>query len=383
MTTKKASHRSTRLDLRFAWASLACLGLAIVMAVFWYLPFSGAVTFADDLMVGTTTAPGWPAPLNFDEYNRRLLAMSHVATTSPWYAAFMIGTTTPIDPITGQATTTTSHKPLWPVRTAYPNGGALLPFNRIVAYYGNFYSKGMGILGEYDEATVLQKLKDQIAAWVAADPNTPVVPAIEYIDVTAQGAPGKDGKYRARMSDSQVDKAIEMANKVNGIVVLDIQVGLSTVQDEVPLLDKYWAMPNVHLALDPEFAMHNGTAPGRVIGSMDASTINWAIQYLSKFVRDNHLPPKILVVHRFTEDMVTNAELIKPTPEVEVVMQMDGWGGPARKQNTYNSVVAPEPVQFTGFKLFYKNDLKEQPPRLMTPAEVLGLTPSPIFIQYQ
>ena len=32
----------------------------------------------------------------------------------------------------------------------YPNPGALLPFHRIVAYYGNFYSTHMGVLGETD-----------------------------------------------------------------------------------------------------------------------------------------------------------------------------------------------------------------------------------------
>src|SRR5947208_1834974 len=37
----------------------------------------------------------------------------------------------------------------WPAKTAYPNPGAILPFKRIVAYYGNLYSKNMGVLGEY------------------------------------------------------------------------------------------------------------------------------------------------------------------------------------------------------------------------------------------
>ena len=38
---------------------------------------------------------------------------------------------------------------LWPVKTVYPKDGAILPFSRIVAYYGNLYSKKMGVLGEY------------------------------------------------------------------------------------------------------------------------------------------------------------------------------------------------------------------------------------------
>lgn len=320
-----------------------------------------------------------PPTLNTREYDERLLALAKVATSSPWYAAYLMGTTT----LTGQAASTTEPRPLWPKRAAYPNYGALLPFNRIVAYYGNFYSKQMGILGEFEEDVVLEKLKAQVAQWEAADPTTPVIPAIEYIDVTAQGSPGKDGKYRLRMPDSQIDRALAMAAKVNGIVILDIQVGLSSVEEEVPLIKDYLAKPNVHLAIDPEFDMQGQTPPGRLIGTTDAATINWAADYLAALVREHNLPPKILLLHRFTEDMITNAHLIKPLPEVQIVVQMDGWGSPARKKNTYYHVVEPEPVQFTGFKIFYKNDLREEPARIMTPEEVLELSPAPIFIQYQ
>ncbi len=207
--------------------------------------------------------------------------------------------------------------------------------------------------------------------------------AINYIDITAQGLPGKDGKYRLRMPDTQVDKALEIAKKVDGIVILDIQVGLSTLQQELPLLDKYWAMPNVHLGLDPEFSMKSGDAPGDVIGSFSAADINYASNYLAKFVDENNLPPKIIVVHRFTQKMVTGTPDIKPLPQVQIVMDMDGWGSPAKKLNTYQQFIATQPVQFTGFKLFYKNDLKPPSTRLLTPAELLKLTPRPSFIQYQ
>jgi len=91
----------------------------------------------------------------------------------------------------------------------------------------------------------------------------------------------------------------------------------------------------------------------------------------------------VLVVHRFTEDMVTGYKNITPLPQVQIVMDMDGWGFPAKKVNTYQQVIEPEPVQFTGFKLFYKADLQAPAHRLMTPQEVLSLTPAPIFIQYQ
>jgi hypothetical protein len=81
--------------------------------------------------------------------------------------------------------------------------------------------------------------------------------------------------------------------------------------------------------------------------------------------------------------MVTNYKKIKLQPEVQIVMDMDGWGHQAKKYTTYREFIAKEPVQFTGFKLFYKNDLREPKSRLLTPQEVLRLKPQPIYIQYQ
>jgi len=282
----------------------------------------------------------------------------------------------------GTSTASTTPR-IWPAKAVYPNAGAILPFKRIIAYYGNFYSKGMGVLGQYPHDEMIAKLKAEIARWEAADPSTPVVPAIDYIDVTAQESAGKDGKYRLRMPDDQIDKAIAIADEVHGIVILDIQVGLSTLQKELPLLEKYLAMPQVHLAIDPEFSMKTGARPGTVIGSFDAADVNYAAQYLAKLVQEHNLPPKVLVVHRFTQPMVTNYRQIKPLPEVQILMDMDGWGPPAKKIGTYNHFIATEPVQFTGFKLFYKNDILPPSTRMLTPTELLKLTPQPMFIQYQ
>ncbi|HYC83056.1 MAG TPA: hypothetical protein VEB60_00710 [Candidatus Paceibacterota bacterium] len=281
------------------------------------------------------------------------------------------------------STTSTTTPRLWPVKTVYPNAGAILPFKRVIAYYGNLYSTRMGALGEYPEAEMLSRLKAEVNRWEAADPTTPVVPALHYIAVTAQGSAGEDGKYRLRMPDSEIDKVLKMAEKINAIVFLDIQVGLSTLQAELPVYEKYFKMPNVHLGIDPEFSMKTGKKPGSVIGTFDAADINYAAEYLAKLVKENNLPPKILVIHRFTQPMVTNYRQIRPLPEVQIVMHMDGWGGVAEKIGTYNAFIAPQPVQFTGFKLFYKNDFRLPGTRIMTPAEILRLQPQPIYIQYQ
>jgi len=272
---------------------------------------------------------------------------------------------------------------LWPVKTAYPNAGAILPFKRIVAYYGNLYSKGMGVLGEYPESEMLAKLDVEVKKWEIADPSTPVLPALHYIALVAQASPGDDGKYRARMPYSEIDKVLEIAKKIQAIVFLDIQVGFSNVQTEIPLLKKYLKMPQVHLGIDPEFSMKGTIRPGKVVGTVDASDINFAVNYLSEIVKENKLTPKILVIHRYTQKMVTNYDKIIPLPEVQIVMDMDGWGTMARKIGTYKNFIYPEPVQFTGFKLFYKNDIWEPNTVLMTPEDILKLNPRPSYIQYQ
>jgi len=271
----------------------------------------------------------------------------------------------------------------WPVKTDYPLPGAILPIKRVLAFYGNLYSTKMGILGELPEKDMLAKLQEEVKNWQAADTTVEVIPALHYIAVTAQGSAGADGKYRLRMSHKEIDKILAMAEKINALVFIDVQVGLSTLQAEIPLFEKYLKMPHVHLGVDPEFSMKTGKKPGSVIGTFDAADINFTTDYLAKLVKENNLPPKMLVVHRFTQAMVTNYKQIKLQPETQIIMDMDGWGAQARKISTYRSFIHREPVQFTGFKLFYKNDFREKGSRIMTPAEVLKLKPQPVYIQYQ
>ena len=273
-------------------------------------------------------------------------------------------------------------RPVWPVPGPLPLPGSILPNNRIVAFYGNPLSTRMGILGQIPPNQMLAKLDTVVASWREADPLTPVVPALHLIVVVAQAAAGRDGKYRARMADTLIDRVLHWAESRNALVFLDIQVGKSTLQDELPRLSKYLSLPNVHLGIDPEFSMKRGGKPGERVGTYDATDINWASAYLAELVTQHNLPPKVFVIHRFTRPMVTNSKKIKLDPRVQIVMHMDGWGWPSRKKESYRRYIYEEPVQFTGFKLFYRNDTKSGHP-LMTPADVLMLEPKPVYIQYQ
>jgi hypothetical protein len=280
----------------------------------------------------------------------------------------------------------------WPVKTAPPLPGSILPARRIIAYYGNPLSKRMGILGELPPEQMLARLDKEVAEWQKADPATPVQPALHLIAVVAQGGPGRDGKYRLRMADTLIEKISTWAATRNALVFLDVQVGQSTVQEELPRLIPFLKRPNVMLGIDPEFSMKPRKdkktgemvtdKPGARIGTMSSADVNFAIGLLSDVVTKNNLPPKVLVVHRFTHNMLTGAPKIRLDPRVQVVINMDGWGAPWLKYDSYRVYVEQEPVQFTGFKIFYHNDSKKGDPPL-TPAEVLLLNPKPHYIQYQ
>ena len=256
--------------------------------------------------------------------------------------------------------------------------GSLFPGCRVVAYYGNPMSRRMGILGEIKPDSMLARLAKQAAAYAAVDSTRPVLPALELIATVAQAGPGRSGLYRARMPDTLIDRVMGWAEAHHYLVILDIQTGRSTMAAEMVPLMKYLARPYVHLALDPEFSIGTKKIPGKVIGRIDAADVNAVSSVLAQLVDSLKLPPKMLIVHRFTRPMLSNHEKISLDPRVQIVIDMDGFGAPHLKYGSYKAYVHDRPVQFAGFKVFYKNDKP-----MLTPQQVLELDPVPLFIMYQ
>lgn len=269
---------------------------------------------------------------------------------------------------------------LWPPKMPAPLPGSLLPAKRIIAYYGNPLSKRMGILGEFETEEMLRKLDAEVAAWNKLDPAHPVQPALHLIAIVAQGDAGRDGKYRLRMDSALIEKVYGWAKRKNAVMFVDVQVGQSTLQAELPWLERFLKRPEVHLGIDPEFSMKDNSRPGKKIGTYDAADINYATRYLADLVDKYKLPPKVLVVHRFTRKGVTNYTNIKLDPRVQIVMHMDGFGAPWLKRDSFYSYIKKEPVQFAGWKQFTKP--KNDNP--MTSREsILRLWPVPMYIQIQ
>lgn len=258
-----------------------------------------------------------------------------------------------------------------------PRGGTvLLPDYRLVGFYGAPQDVELGALGIGTPAEAAAQLDKQAAAYKG---NRPLQPFQELLATVANADPGTDGKYRTQQPRSVIEDYLDQARKDKHLLVLDIQPGLADFSDEVKRLDRYLREPDVGLALDPEWHVQPGEVPGQVIGSMEASEVNRIARGLSRVVTENGLPQKLLIVHRFTEDMIAGAEKLRSYPGVALVLNVDGFGAPPEKIVKYKDLHAPKRSDlFSGFKLFYSEDTD-----LMSPRDVLKLKPTPNLIVYE
>ena len=262
---------------------------------------------------------------------------------------------------------------LWQPATKTPT---LLRDHLLVTWYGNPRSTLMGILGEQTGAARAAALKAQAAAY-APHTSKKVAMAYHLVAVVATCTEGADKLWRRRETTDVIQTLLDEA-RANGFrLVLDIQPGRSTIADEVEALIPFLSEPDVDLALDPEFAVGGCEVPGRQIGELEAAEVNGAIARLEQLLKDRRLPPKVLIVHQFRNDMLPDKVKIRGSDVLDVVLVMDGFGSQTLKKSTYREVMR-RPLAFAGIKLFYRQDTN-----LFSPAQVLGLKPVPSVVIYQ
>ncbi|MEP7214611.1 MAG: hypothetical protein ABI782_00065 [Anaerolineaceae bacterium] len=250
---------------------------------------------------------------------------------------------------------------------------------QVVAYYGVPGVPGLGALGQFGSVeAMIASLEGQVAAYDLVNGGRRTVGAFHLIAAVAQASAGPDGDYLARMAPSLIEQYIALADAYDMLVILDLQIGWSSVEAEVSAVLPYLANPRVHLALDPEWTMPAGVRPGVAIGSMDASAINVAQAMLHDLVVANHLPDKLLIIHQFTPGMISNKSGIADFSGVDLTIDIDGFGYAAAKISEYNAFVEGDAMEHGAMKLFYQQDVD-----LMSPAQVSALVPQPDVVIYQ
>ena len=213
--------------------------------------------------------------------------------------------------------------------------------------------------------------------------DRPIMPVMELIATTVQPFPGPDGMWRGRTETTIIDTWLDVARQNNAILLLDIQPGQASFIDEVRALEPYLSQPDVGVALDPEWAMEPGQVPMESFGSSSGEELDEVATYLSSLVEEFQLPDKVMVYHVLHPEIITNEAALQPHPGVALVKSADGIGSPGAKIDTYNRVAESiPPGAEMGFKLFYEEDV-DTSGILMTPDEVMTLTPTPSYIMYE
>jgi len=261
----------------------------------------------------------------------------------------------------------------------------------ILAYYGRPGTKSLGILGHYSLNTLFQKVEARAKTYEKALGGTHhITPGLDLIYELATTEPGRNGRYVLTLPEKTVLQYIHKAKEEGAVVFLDVQLGKKTPAQAVKPLLKYLKYDNVHIAVDPEFSVDNlNVRPGKKIGSITGEQVNAVQKLMSDYIKEHHIKgDKILLVHMFTENMVTHKKAVKYYERIHLIMHLDGHGSPALKVKIYNGLYTENRAAKIagGFKVFLKQDKP-----LMTPRQVLGLDPvgksrvrdMPKFISYQ
>jgi len=261
-----------------------------------------------------------------------------------------------------------------------PGGGQILfPGRVLVALYGHPGAPGLGVLGQQDLPASIARAR-KVAAPYRALSRVPVIPAFEIIATVAQARPGKDGDYSYESPVASLRPWVRRAAAAGMYVILDLQPGRASLLAQARRYQSLLELPDVGLALDPEWKLAPGQLPLHQIGSVNISEVNSVVTWLAGLTARYRLPQKLLVLHQFKLSMIRDeARLDTRYGDLAIVIHMDGQGAPAAKQQTWQAVTGAAPAGvFFGWKNFYA---KDHP--MMTPRQTMARTPRLSMVSYQ
>lgn len=262
----------------------------------------------------------------------------------------------------------------------FPEGGrTIFPNYRLVALYGSLDYPELGALGQQPLDQSIARVKE-LAAQYQPLMTEHVLPTFEIIATLASGSPTDNGDYSQPLDIAKIQPWIDEARKDGVYVVLDLQPGRSDFLSQAVQFQSLLKQPNVGLALDPEWRLKPDQVPLQQIGSVNITEVNETIWWLSRLTAANKLPQKLLLIHQFRLDSLPNRDQLDISRKnLAYVIQMDGQGTQAAKQDTWHAITAdpPQNVQF-GWKNFYRQD---QP--MLDPGATMAIIPKPAYVSYQ
>ena len=100
--------------------------------------------------------------------------------------------------------------------------------------------------------------------------NRPVLPVLELLATIAASAPGEDGDYILRQPDRVIERYLDEARRIRGLLLLDIQPGRADFADEIDAPRALPARARRRPRARSRVARRPRRGPGQVIGSVEA-----------------------------------------------------------------------------------------------------------------
>jgi len=261
-----------------------------------------------------------------------------------------------------------------------PGGGQILfPMHRLICLYGSPSTPALGALGQQDLPASIARIQ-AIAAKYRPLSRVPVVPAFEILATIAQGSAGHKGLYSFENTVAALRPWVLQATRDGLYVILDLQPGRADLLTQAKRYQSLLKLPDVGLALDPEWKLQPTQLPLHQIGSVSVGEINSVITWLARLTARYRLPQKLLVLHQFRLSMIVGESRIDTQhKDLAIVIHMDGQGAPSSKQQTWNAVISSAPRGvFFGWKNFF---VKDHP--MLTARQTMRHRPRPVMISYQ
>lgn len=266
------------------------------------------------------------------------------------------------------------------VERQQPGGGGLVfPGRHIIALYGHPSGPALGVMGEQDVNAAVERAQEMAAQYNDLV-NTPVIPAFEIIATVAAQEPGPDGSYSNYTDPAEIEPWVKAITDAGGYAIIDVQPGMETLLTQVKFYEDLIKLPNVGVALDPEWRLEPGQVPLSQVGHVQVEEINEVVDWLDQLVAKEKGEQKLLMIHQFQLQMIRNRENMSTgTNNVKMLVHCDGHGAPGTKMDTWEVVRAELPPQIA---LGWKNFIDEDQP-MFTPQQTMDVKPTPDFVSYQ
>ncbi|QJW35921.1 hypothetical protein [Cellulosimicrobium protaetiae] len=267
----------------------------------------------------------------------------------------------------------------WRLRTAeegtlLPSGSQLVLADgvRYVAVEADAVTSSLVAVGERAASEAVSRAQDAAASYAEAVPEETVVPVLEVPATRASTSAGSDRDYSTEIPSVELLPLVDAAAEAGVLVVLRLEPGRATFDEQVTEYADVLARPTVGVALDVDARRPTDGSPA---GTVDAAELGAAIDAVGEVVREGALPQKLVVVQRPDADAVRDAAALDlGAGEAAVVLRSTSGDGYAARVRDWGLLLDGLPDGMVGGWTTGSSD----PARDVE--GVLSLDPSPRYV---